>query len=183
MNWSQLSAEVAARSGVPPKEAHAVLSALVEVTLEALAKGDDVVLRGLGTLSSRWQGMRTLRSVSGSRKLMLDGRFVPRFRAASRLRAALLTRSPQRWRDPEHQSAWRIAETLIGDLALYHGANSPGEISQDTPLDEVGAACRGAFGGAWMRVTGAWEVQVSPQVRDEKDYLLLAARRRFGREA
>lgn len=106
----------------------------------------------------------------------LDGRFVVRYRTSKRLKQALAGRTPQRWPDPEPQKAWRVAETLVGDLALYQQARAPQGITPSTPLDEVLAACRRSSGALWLQVEASYAERVPDRVRLEQDYLALAAR-------
>lgn len=182
MNWTDLVERVAARTGLPETRVRSILNSTVAVSLEALAEGQDVSLRGLGTLTSRWREPATLRSIGDRRRLRVDGRFVPKFRAARRLRAALAERTPQRWRDPAHQTAWRVAETLISDLALYHQARAP-QLDPAAPAAEVEAACVAAFGPVWRRVRETFDAKVSADVRAMDDYLSLAARSRWASPA
>jgi nucleoid DNA-binding protein len=183
MNWTELVARVSARSGTSVRQTRRVLRAMVDVCIEALAEGDSVVIRDLFTLSSRWRGPSTLRSVSDQRKIRLDGRWMARFRPARRLRVTLAERTPQTWRDSDHQTAWRVAEALVGDLALYHGDKAPDALTEATRLDEVDAACALRFGPLWARVRQSYEARVSENIRSSTDYIAMAARSRWGRQA
>lgn len=178
MNTTELIIAVSERTGLPRKEVQQAVGALLQILLEQAAAGEDVQLRGLGTMSARWLEPRALRSVADQRKVTLDGRWVPRFRPADALRTALLARTPQRWRDPRHQSAWRLAEALVGDLALYHGAQVP-TLSASTPLPMVASICAVAFGPVWERVVETWNTGVPAQVRAEGDHLLRVALHRW----
>lgn len=181
MNWTDLIQEICARTGMPHDEVRDVMNAQREIVLDALGRGEDVPLAGVGTLSSRWQEARALRSVHEHRKIMLDGRFIPRFRPGKRIKDVLLSRTPQLWRDPAHQAAWRISETLVGDLNLYHQDRAP-QLSPDAPLDAVQQTCEASFGPLWTRVMHAYEAQVPAAVRAQRTYLLIAARRRWSAE-
>ena len=178
MNWTELIERVAERTGLPQAQVKETLDTLTEVVLASIRDGEDVRLRGLCTLSLRWQEGRQLRSVADHRRIVLDGRWVPRLRPAASVREVALARSPQRWRDPRQQSAWQLAETLIGDLDLYHRGRAP-LVSRDAPLPEVADACREAFGTDWARVMTTWEAQVPVDVRAEGDHLLRTARVRW----
>lgn len=178
MNWSDLIERVCERTGRPADEVKEILECFVDVALESLADGHDVSVRGLGTISSRWLEPRSLRSVHDSRRLMLDGRWVPRYRASSRVREALLSRTPQRWRDPRHQAAWRLAEALVGDLDLYHGDRAP-QLEEQTPLPMVASICAVAFGPVWERVVRTWNAQVPPGISTEGQHLLRVAHERW----
>lgn len=178
MNWTELSRRVAERSGVPAATTRRVLDALLEAMAAELTAGDSVNLPRIGRLSSAWREARAVRSVGDGRKLMLDGRFVPRFRAASALRSQLSARTPQDWKDPRHQAAWRAAETLIGDLALYHGDQAPADLTPDTSPEETERRCAMAFGAHWQRVRRAFDER-APGIT--APLLGLVARRRWAR--
>lgn len=178
MNTAELISEICASTGLSRAQVQTMLSAQREVVLAALQRGDDVPVPGLGRLSSRWQEARTLRTLVEQRKMMLDGRFVPRYKPSKAVRDALLSRTPQLWKDPAHQAAWRVCETLIGDLNLYHKDKAPA-FNPDADLDAVQRQCEAAFGPLWTRVVHAYESQVPAAVRTARAYLLLSARRRW----
>lgn len=181
MTWAELIQRTAERAGCTPAQARAVLEALSAEALDALAGGEELPLRGVGALGSRWRRPRALRSVSTSQKLVLDGRFVPHFRPSAALRERLAARTPQRWRDARHQEAWALAEALVGDLALYHGAQAPANLDLDELDAEVHDRCLESFGGLWSQVQRTFQGEVSPEVRAEVDHLAQAARRRWAR--
>ena len=88
-------------------------------------------------------------------------------------------RTPQLLRDPAHQRAWRLAETMIGDLGLYHVSDTPTDLSPESTLAEVDASCRRSLGAAWGRARAAYEEKTPAPVREVRDYLAMAARRRW----
>lgn len=178
MNRSDLVTEIAERTGLPRAAVQRVLKAQGEVALEVLARGESVTIPGLGSLGGRWQEARTLRTVHDQRKMILDGRFIPRFRSGKAVRDVLLARTPQLWKDPAHQAAWRVSETLVGDLSLYHKDKAP-SLDPNLDLDAVKQACEAAFGPIWTRVVTAYETQVAASIRATRPYLLLSARRRW----
>jgi nucleoid DNA-binding protein len=178
MNGTDMVSAIADRTGIPREQVKEVLDTLTALVLEALGQGEEVSLRGLGSFGARWQEPRSLRSVQDQRRLVLDGRWVPRFRPASALREALLQGSPQRWRDPRHQAAWRLAEALVGDLDLYQRARAP-KLDEDTPLPMVASICAVAFGATWERVIQTWNAQVPAEIRADGDHLLRVAQRRW----
>ncbi len=183
MNWTDLVARVAERSGVSKAQARRVLGALVEESTERLCAGDSVVLKDLVVLGSRWREPTSVRSVADRRKLRLDGRWVPTARVSGRLREALAARTPQTWRDPEHQAAWRTAETLVGDLVLYHSDNAPARLDPRATPAEVEAACAASFGPLWGRVRATYQARVPEHVRAHTDHLALSARSRWASPA
>lgn len=179
MTWSSFVDAVAERAGLPRAQVRRVLVAFVATATDTLARGEDVQVPGLGTFGSRWEGERTLRSIRDGRKLALDAHFRPVFRPAAALRDAMRTRTPQVMRDPAHQQAWRLAETLVGDLALYHGRLAPAGLPDDAAPSLVHARCASSFGDAWTRVCASWEAQTPESVRAARDHLAYAARRRW----
>lgn len=179
MNVSELVVRIAARTGIPESRVRQVLRAEADLMVEALAQGDKVSLHGVGTICSRWRPAAQLRAIGDRRKVRIDGRWVARFRPAARLRGVLLARTPQLWRDPAHQAAWRVAETLIGDLALYHAAKAPAGLAPDADPAAVDEACLASFGPIWTRCRATWDGKVPPEVRAATDYLCLAARARW----
>jgi DNA-binding protein HU-beta len=177
MNWRDLLKEASHRSGVPLKDTRAVIEALVETVLDELSNGGSVSLRGLGTFSSSTVQGRTLRSVQSRRRMWMGAHHVPRFRSAKRLRAAVAASSDQSWKQPEHQTAWRLAETLIGDLDLYHSNQVP-QLPSEADDRAVDLACADAFGATWQQARGRYEGRAA---EIPVDYLALAASRRWGR--
>lgn len=150
----------------------------MEVSVEALTRGEEVPLRGVGVLSARWKPPRVVRSVANQRKLRIDGRFVPRFQPARSLRNALVERTDQSWRDPAHQDAWRVAETLVGDLELYHPELSP-RLTGEESTAEVRKVCSRSFGRLWQQVEVRFDGQVPEPIRRQADYLAQAAMDRW----
>lgn len=175
MNMRRLVALTAERAGVPPAQAAAVLSAFREVVRDAVTGGDEVVLPGLVRLTSRWTDAREVRQPDG-RRVRLDGRFVPRVVVSQALRAQMAARTPQTWRDPRQQAAWRLAQTLVGDLAAYHPGVTP-RVHEGCTWEEADAAMRVAFHGAWERVIVTWDRDVPAEVRAGSEHLLHAVRR------
>ncbi|MCB9687711.1 MAG: HU family DNA-binding protein [Alphaproteobacteria bacterium] len=180
MTWAELSKRVATRSGESKAATQRVLDALMSEVSDALAEGGSVSLPKVGRISSAWRESRTLRSIGDGRKMMLDGRYVARFKAAQALRERLTERTPQSWRSPQAQQAWRLAETLIGDLALYHPESVPADVKADDSAEQVEARCASSFGAHWERVVGTFRARTEGASLDEP-YLALAARRRWAR--
>jgi nucleoid DNA-binding protein len=179
MTWTELVDQVAERAGVPRQTARLVLTTTMEVAVEWLREGREVPLRGIGAVSTRWAEGRVLRSVADQRKMWVGGRFVPRFRPSETLRRALGERTDDTWRSPSHQQAWRLAETLIGDLDLYHGAQAPKGLDGSLSAEAIESACRGAFGSQWDHVERSYQERVERQAREGTHYLGIAAKRRW----
>ena len=180
MTWNELIAAVAAKTGRSQTQTRELLDATMEQIVLALAEGEKVPLKGVGVLSSVWREARTVRSITNRRRMMVDGRYLPRFRPAQAMRERLALRTPQVFRSPRHQEAWRVAETLIGDLDLYHRNTAPTGLNGEMDDVTTRAACREAFGSVWDQVTVAFEKDVPAEIRAEFDHLTWAARRRWG---
>lgn len=178
MTWADMVKHVATAEGRPPAEVQRVLRRFVDQVADEVAKGERVAIPGLGVLSTVWRREAALRSVHDGRRVYLDGRFQVSFRAANRLREQVRARSPQLLRDPEHQRALRVGETLVSDLALYHKTQAPALATEMEPV-AVRAACAQAFGPSWLRVEATYVEKVPEPVRTSRDYLALAARRRW----
>ncbi|MCB9676416.1 MAG: HU family DNA-binding protein [Alphaproteobacteria bacterium] len=175
MSWTELVRAVSERAGVNQNTTRAVLVALVEVARERLASGDSVALRGLGTLERRWSKGRVVRGISDKRRMWIGGHFVPRFKPSTTLREALA--SDESWRSETHQRAWRLAETLIDDLDLYHKGLAPSGIASDLAPEAVEERCAEAFGSHWDQVSRTWHQSVGKEV--DTHFLGLVARRRW----
>ena len=171
MHWTQLIDTVAERSGQSKAATRAILEEFIHTTHEALAEGDTVRLRGLGSFSSSWRAGRTFRSVRDSRLIKVDGRYNARFRSAKALRERLANLSPQHMQDPRHQEAWRVASALVGDLDLYHGDRAPKLLRAQQAPSDVRARCSTCFGSLWQSVVETYETKVPSDVRDQRDHL------------
>lgn len=181
MNWGELVAAVAARTGMSHARTREVLSAAIEVAGEALGEGEAVSLRELGRLDCRWRAPTIVRSVSNGRRMRVDGRWVPDYRPSALLCERLEARTPQYWRIPEHQSAWRVAEALVGDLVLYSPDTVPPNLTHDDTDEQVHAQCAAAFGAGWMRVRQGYDTRVGTEVKAACDYLPIVARSRWAK--
>lgn len=179
MNWLELVDAAAERAGVSQRVAKDVLNAMTEIVVEELQKGESVSVRSLGRFEAAWRDGRTLRSIASGRMMMLGGRWSPRFKPSEPLRRALADRTPQHWKDPRHQEAWRTAEALVGDLALYHADRAPRGLTEDADLNTVHVACKLAFKNLWTQVLNTYEEQVPVEVREVRDYLGEAAREQW----
>lgn len=178
MKWSDFVTRVAERSGVSRTVAQNVLSNMVEELSERLQDGDTVNLRGIGTLSRKWTRGRTLRSITNGRKIWVGGRHAVKFSVSRSLKRLLEETGDQSWRSPEHQAAWRLAETLVGDLELYAPARVPKGIRSDMDFEEVQSLCAASLGDDWHRAWRTWQQKVAPEVVHAA-HLARAARRRW----
>lgn len=174
MKWTELLRATAERANVDQRTARAIIEAMIDEVNDQVGQGDSVSIRGLGTVDTRKSRGRTLRSISSGRKIWVGERATPRFRAAKRLRESASGLIEDSWRTPEHQAAWRLAETLVGDLELYHQDECPNQLPNEGDVD---AACADAFGAPWNRARSTYRDRAGSL---DIDYLSLAARRRWG---
>lgn len=165
MKWTELVAAVAAKTGQPEKVVRDVMNTAMGLAIERAVAGGEVTLKGIGVLASRWRKPRAVRSVVDQRKVMLGGRHVPLVRISRSLKARMADRSPQTWRNPEFQQAWRMAETLVGDLDLYHPDRKP-SIPLEANDEAVLSLCQQSFGGLWRRVVRTWDKEIPAALRD-----------------
>lgn len=181
MNWRELVSEVAARSDLSQASVRRVLDAAVEVMAEQLLDGETVGIKGIGTLTRRWSKGRTLRSVANGRRMWVGGRHTVRFKPSSTLRKRFEDQGDQSWRSPEHQAAWRLAETLIADLELYAPQQVPEDLDEQMDLDQVRSLCAASFGEDWKRAWETWHERVAPEVVHAAHFTRAARRRWAGR--
>lgn len=171
---------VAARLDLSQNQVRSVLDTLAAYVEEALGRGEKVTLPGVGTLEGKWREPRVVRSIADARRTFVGGRYVVKYVPAAGIKRVLEGRAPKVWRSPEHQAAWRLAETLIGDLALYHAARAPTDLPADAAPAVVEERCAAAFGDLWTRVRAEWREKVPPSVGADHDYLGRAAVARWG---
>jgi nucleoid DNA-binding protein len=181
LNWSQLVSRTAAESGATKAQTEKILDAFIKVTDGAIKSLGTVRIKRIGTLSAEWRKSRVLRSPKDKRRMFLDGRYQVQFRAAEAMKKELAGLSPQFWKETEHQQAWRMAETLLSDLELYHADKIPKSLAADTPDAVVRSLCERAFGLHWKRVTTTWNSSVAEDVREARDHLAHCARVRWAR--
>jgi nucleoid DNA-binding protein len=181
LNWSDVVQRTASASGVSRAQTERILEAFIALADDTIKRLGTVRIKRIGTLSAEWRSSRVLRSPKDKRRMFLDGRFQVQFRAAEGMKKRLAQLSPQLWKDGEHQAAWRMAETLLSDLELYHAERVPKSLATQTPDEDVRAQCEAAFGPHWRRVIATWNGAVSERVRGERDYLAHCARMRWSR--
>ncbi|MCB9778769.1 MAG: HU family DNA-binding protein [Alphaproteobacteria bacterium] len=177
MRWNDLIDQIATETGESKAATRRVLTAFTRHAFDTVSEGGELRIPGLGRLYSRWSPPRVVRGVHDGRRRGLDGRWQARFRPSNGLREALADRSPQLLRDPRHQDAWRLARTLVGDLAEYHqGLPS---VDGGVPDSQLEVACRRAFGPEWEQARSTYARRVPEEIRSERDHLLRAARQVF----
>lgn len=180
MNWSEMIDRVAAQTDLPKTTVKRALDGFEEAALAALRQGDEVSLKGLGRLDVREVAPRPIRRVNDQRKYYLGRRHKVRLKAGAAARRAVAELAPDNWKLPEHQAAWRKAETLLADLDLYHGSRAP-SLESDLSHAQVRSRLSSSFGSLWEQVRRSYEGDVSASVRESSDYLAEAALRRWSR--
>lgn len=180
MNHGELVARIADRTGQPRESVKHMLRELASIVGDELADGGTVAVSRLGTFSPRWAAGGVVRDLSSGRKTAYDGRWVPRFKASTKVRDTLAATTPSYLKDPDHQRAWRCAEAITGDLAMYHGAHAPKDLPADAPLPRAERVCADAFGPAWTQARATFDASTPEEIRRARDYLTLAARARWG---
>jgi DNA-binding protein HU-beta len=86
MNKPELVKAMAEKTGLKKKEAEAALKAFVDVTEEALKKGDKVTLIGFGTFATRKRAKRTGVNPKTGKKIKIPAKVVPFFKPGKKLR-------------------------------------------------------------------------------------------------
>lgn len=70
-------------------DVEAILTACQYVLLEAMKAGEEVTIKGFGTLSKRYRKPRVVRNVLDGAKIEMDGHYVPWFEPGNDLRRCL----------------------------------------------------------------------------------------------
>ena len=179
MNQQALIDVLSTRTGLKKVEVGRVLKALKEVVGEELGEGRPASVPGVASLDAYWRNPSVVRAPNG-RRMLVDGRHIVRVRASGKLQDVVAARTPQYARDPAHQAAWRLAETLLGDLAMYHPDGLPRDVPEDASEEVLLAHCRVSFGPAWEKAVETYEVGVPAEVRAARNYLGMVALRLWG---
>jgi DNA-binding protein HU-beta len=81
MNKSELVDAIAAKAEITKKDADAVLSAVIDAIMEAVAEGEKVTLVGFGTFEARQRQAREGRNPSTGKPIKIPATTVPAFSA------------------------------------------------------------------------------------------------------
>ena len=87
MNKAELVDKVAEKAGVSKKEADLLMSATVEAIMEAVARGEKVVLVGFGSFESRERKEREGRNPKTGEMMTIPATVVPAFSAGKQFKA------------------------------------------------------------------------------------------------
>jgi DNA-binding protein HU-beta len=89
MNKAQLIDAISAKAGLSKADAKKALDAYVEITTEALKKGDRVALVGFGSYSVSERNARTGRNPQTGKPITIDAKKVVKFKAGSELNESI----------------------------------------------------------------------------------------------
>jgi DNA-binding protein HU-beta len=89
MNKAQLIDAMSAKAGLSKADAKKALDAYVEITTEALKKGDRVALVGFGSYSVSERNARTGRNPQTGKPITIDAKKVVKFKAGSELNESI----------------------------------------------------------------------------------------------
>lgn len=90
MNKGELVDQIAANANVTKKDADTILTAMLDVILEAVASGDKVTLVGFGTFEARDRQAREGRNPSTGKPIKIPATRVPAFSAGKMFRDKVL---------------------------------------------------------------------------------------------
>ena len=86
MNKLDLAVYIARKTGLFQKDALAIIDCLTKTIQEALAKGDEVIIRGLGKFETRQRSERRIRNVVTGKEIEIPAHRVPFFKASQKLK-------------------------------------------------------------------------------------------------
>ena len=89
MNKTELVEAIASSTELTKTDVDKVVTALVEVVTDALAKGDKVSLKGFGNFEVRTRSERTGRNPRTGETMTIDSSKAPAFKASSALKKAV----------------------------------------------------------------------------------------------
>ena len=96
MNKSETLSHISAETGVPKHTVDVVLSSFTSMVSATLAAGGEVALPGLGTFKTAQRAARDGRNPLTGDKIEVPAKTVPKFTAASALKAATDTPKKKR---------------------------------------------------------------------------------------
>ncbi len=89
MNKAELSAAVAAKTGMSKKDAEANTNAMFDVITETLKRGDKVQLVGFGTFEVKDRPARKARNPRTGEEIMIGAAKAPTFKAGKQLKESV----------------------------------------------------------------------------------------------
>ena len=162
MSDDALLGSVSQESQLPVDAVERVLSALAAVARRRLEAGREVMIPGIGLVSS--SPVRDLR-----------------FEPDTTLQSSVRSPAPGWFHDPAHARARRLARTLVADLALYRQDLVP-NISTSMADALVETRCTEALGPWWREARRTFTGAVDHETRAQCDHLAEAARQRWAQD-
>ena len=89
MNKSELVAAISAKAEISKKDAEAALGAFIDVTKDALKKGEKIQLVGFGTFETSQRAARMGRNPQTGADMPIPAVTVPKFKAGKALKDAV----------------------------------------------------------------------------------------------
>ena len=82
----ELAAYMARKTGLFQKDALAIIDCLTRTIQDALAKGDEVIIRGLGKFETKKRAARRIRNVVTGQEIEIPAHRVPFFKSSRKLK-------------------------------------------------------------------------------------------------
>lgn len=89
MNKGELVDAISSKASVTKKEADAILTAAIDVIIDAVAKGEKVTLVGFGTFEPRQRQAREGRNPQTGKAISIPATTVPAFSAGKQFKEAV----------------------------------------------------------------------------------------------
>jgi len=86
MNKLDLAVYIARKTDLFQKDALAIIDCLTRTIQEALAKGDEVIIRGLGKFETKERSARKIRNVVTGKEIEIPAHRVPFFKPSQKLK-------------------------------------------------------------------------------------------------
>lgn len=86
MNKLDLAIYVARKTGLFQKDALAIIDCLTRTIQEALVRGDEVVIRGLGKFETKQRSTRRIKNVVTGKEIEIPAHRVPFFKSSRKLK-------------------------------------------------------------------------------------------------
>ena len=90
MNKLDLAAYVARKTGLFQKDALAIIDCLTMTIQEALAKGDEIIIRGLGKFETKKRATRAIRNVVTGKEIEIPAHKIPFFKSSRKLKEKVI---------------------------------------------------------------------------------------------
>lgn len=87
MNKLDLAVYVARKTGLFQKDALAIIDCLTRTIQDALVKGDEVIIRGLGKFETKERSARKIRNVVTGKEIEIPAHRVPFFKPSQKLKS------------------------------------------------------------------------------------------------